>query len=313
MNIALTVLSQVCIMFLLIGVGFLCYKIGMISKKSGEQLSEMLLFVVIPAVIINAFQIEYDEKMVKGLILSFLFAVICHFAGILISKIVISKKNPKYRIERFSFIYGNAGFMGIPLIAAILPGTGIIYASIFLAVMNTFAWTHGVILMSGTVSPKTAIKALKTPAIISIIIGVTLFLTSFKLPSVMATTIGYISNMNTPLAMFVSGIYIARTNLLSIFTDKKIYKISVLKLLILPLVMIALFMFISPDGENKTIMIANIISAGCPTATLALLFSTKHKVEPEFASKVIAATTLYSIVTLPIVIFILDNTMGIFS
>ena len=76
MNIALTVLSQVCIMFLLIGVGFLCYKIGMISKKSGEQLSEMLLFVVIPAVVINAFQIEYDEKMVKGLILSFLFAVI---------------------------------------------------------------------------------------------------------------------------------------------------------------------------------------------------------------------------------------------
>lgn len=313
MEIASTVLTQVGIMFLLMGVGFICYKIGMINNETGQQLSEVLLLIVIPAVIINSFQIEFNSRMAKGLAISFTLAVICHFVGIFIARVFISKNNPQHNVERLAAAYGNAGFMGIPLISALLPENGVFYASTFIAVLNIFIWTHGIFSMSGKMSSKDTLKALKSPPIISIIVGITLFLMSIKLPYVIGSTVGYIADLNTPLAMIVSGIYIARSDLLSVFIDKKIYKVSFLKLLLQPLIMIILFMFINPAGENKTIMIANIIAAGCPTATATLLLANRYNAEPERVSKIIAATTLYSIVTLPIIIFILDKTMGIFS
>lgn len=313
MGILSTVSVQVGIMFLLMAVGFICYKIGMISNQTGEQLSEILLMVVIPAVIIDAFQIEFNKQMAKGLAISFFLAVIAHFVGIFIAKIFISKKNKNYKVQRITSIYGNAGFMGIPLISAILPENGVFYASTFIAVLNIFIWTHGIMLMDGKVKAKEALKALKSPPIISILIGIPLFLASIKLPQIIGSTISYIANLNTALAMFVTGIYIAKTNLLNAFADKKIYKISFLKLILQPLVMIIIFMFLNVSNEYKTIMIANIIATGCPTATATLLLANRYKASPEYASKIIATTTLYSVITLPVIIFIGNKTMGMFA
>lgn len=314
MEIAITVLSQVGIMFLLIAVGIFCYKKGMINEEVGAKLSEILLLLVTPAVIIKAFQIEYNPSLAKGLLSSLLFAFFTHIIGIIISVIIIrkDKKSHQYNVERFATVYGNAGFMGIPLIYAVLGDKGIFYASAFLAVFNFFIWTHGVAIISGKMSPKELLKVFKSPPIIGIILGMTMFLTSFKIPNVIGSTIGYIADLNTPLAMIVTGIYIARSNLLTAFIDKKIYVVSLARLIIIPSIMIVLFMFISPQGENKTIMMANLLATACPTAATTLLVATKFRVGPEHASKIIAATTVFSIITLPIIMGIMDKTMGYF-
>jgi hypothetical protein len=203
--------------------------------------------------------------------------------------------------------------MGIPLISAVLPDKGVFYASAFLAVFNFFIWTHGVAIISGKMSPKEILKVFKSPPIIGIILGLLMFLTSFSLPEVVGSTVGYIADLNTPLAMIVTGIYIARSNLLSAFIDKKIYIVSFARLIVIPLILIGIFMFVSPDGSNKTIIMANILASACPTAATTLLVATKYRVGPEHASKIIAATAVFSIITLPAIMFILDKTMGIFA
>ena len=113
--------------------------------------------------------------------------------------------------------------------------------------------------------------------------------------------------------MIVTGIYIARSNLLSAFIDKKIYIVSFVRLIFIPLILIVFFMFVNTSGSNKTIIMANILASACPTAATTLLVATKYRVGPEHASKIIAATTVFSIITLPLMMFILDKTMGIFA
>lgn len=313
MNIAITVLTQVAIMFLLILVGVFCYKKEIINEEAGTQLSEILLMLVTPAVIINAFQIDYNPSLAKGFGMSLAFAALSHIVGIILSFVFIRKddKNRQFSVERFGTVYGNASFMGIPLIAAVLPENGVFYASAFIAVFNIFLWTHGVTVITGKASLKELLKVLKSPPIIGIILGLFMFFFSIRLPSVIGSTVSFIADLNTPLAMIVTGIYIGKINIFSAFTDKKMYRVLVLKLIALPLVMIGIFMFINAAGENKTVMTANLLATACPTAATTLLVATKYRVGPEHASKIIAVTTVFSIITMPVIMYIFDRTAGL--
>lgn len=314
MGVTTTVLSQVVIMFLLLSVGFFCYKKKIINEETSAQMSEVLLMIVTPAVIIKAFQMEFKMELVKGLLISFLFAIISHIVGIVISHLIIRKQpnGKEYCVERFACVYGNSGFMGIPLIAAVLPDKGVFFASIFIAVFNIFMWTHGITLMTGKFTTKDFLKLLKSPPIISVIVGILIFILQIKLPFVISTSIGYIADLNTPLAMIITGIYIAKSNLLSAFTDKKIYKVAFVRLLFIPFIMIVIYMFINVTDSLKTIIIANLISTSCPTAASTLLLATKFRANPEHASKIVAASTAFSIITIPIVMFIMERMIGRF-
>lgn len=312
MEISNTVLAQVGIMFLLIAVGFFCYKKGMINEDTGVHMSEILLMIVTPAVLIKAFQIEFNKSLLSGLLLSFGLAVLSHIVSVLVSIIIVrkDKSSKNYAIERFACVYGNAGFMGIPLISAVFPENGVFYASAFLAVFNIFMWTHGVTLMSKKKSPKELLKVFKSPPIIGIAIGLILFVFSIKLPPVLYSTVSYISDLNTPLAMIVTGIYIAKTNLLTAFTDIKIYKVAFARLLLIPLIMVGLFTFIKFNDATRTVAIATMVATACPSAASTLLLAAKFRLSPEHGSKIIAATTVFSIITMPLVMFILDSVIG---
>lgn len=314
MGISINVLSQVTIMFLLIAVGFFCYKKVMVNEETAAQMSEILLFVVTPAVIIRAFQIDFKPQLAKGLVLSLALAIVSQLFGVIVSTLFIKTKNNKnYTVERFACVYGNSGFMGIPLIASVLPGNGVFYASAFIAVFNIFMWTHGITIMSGQFSAKDLLKVLKSPPIIGIFIGLFLFFFSIRLPVVVGSAVGFVADLNTPLAMIIIGIYVAKSNILNAFKNARIYLISFLRLIIVPMIMIIIFMFFRVNDITKTIIIANVIASACPTAASTLLIATKYKAGPEYASKIITATTLFSIITIPLIMFMLEKTMGIFA
>ncbi len=314
MNITLTVLSQVTIMFLLIGVGLYCYRKEILNEETAGQLSEILLMIITPAVIIRAFQIEFNPSLAKGLVVSCVLAVLSHLTGILISVLLVRKQKGKkeYKVERFACVYGNASFMGIPLIASVLPENGVFFASAYIAVFNIFIWTHGVTLISGKFSPKELLKVLKSPPIIGVFLGLIMFFASFRLPHVIGSSISFIADLNTPLAMLVTGIYIAKSKLLTAFTDLKIYKVALSRLLFIPAIMILLLMFVSVTTDLKPVFIANILASACPTAATTLLIATKFRAGPEHASRIIAATTVFSVITIPLIMLMMDKLIGKF-
>ncbi len=308
MSISLSVLTQVLVMLLLISVGFFCFKRGVLTETTASQLSVVLLYIVTPAVILTAFKVEYNAAKAKGLLLSFAFAVLVHLAGVLCASLFFRKQKESkvYMIERFACIYGNASFMGLPIVSSVLPENGAFYSSVFIAVLNIFIWTQGINIFSGGINIKSFLRSLKSAPVLSVLVGLLVFFFSLKLPVVITSGLGYVAALNTPLAMLILGIYIAKTNILTAFKEIKIYKIAFVRLLFIPLIMIAFFAIFANNKDIADIVTVSLISSACPTAITTVLFATKFKIVPEYAAKIISVTTVLSIITIPMVMLIYE-------
>lgn len=312
---AFNVFIQVAVMFIIMSIGILCYKKKMISENTGAELSKFLLMIVNPCVILHAFQIEYKPELASGLIISALLAVISNTLGVVIATLFI-RKNPErkeYIVERFAIVFSNCGFMGIPLIQAVVGDIGVFYASTYVAVFNFFTWTYGVSIMKGKMNAKDIIKVLTSAPIISIVVGVLIFLFSIKLPIIISKPIEFISALNTPLAMIVTGIYLARTNIKEALKNIRIFAVSALRLIVVPAVMLIVFAFIGAESEIFiSLLIANMIATACPTASSTLMMSRMFERNAEYASMIITVSTLLSILTIPIVMMVFDKLSGIY-
>lgn len=295
------VLKQVIIMALLIITGVICYKTKIISKESTKSLSSLVLMVVNPIVIIISYQVPFEKKLLNGLLLSLIFSVASIGAAILLSHLFLRKKGEKLSLERFSCIYSNCGFMGIPLVKGVYGDEGVFYLTAFMTVFNILVWTHGVFMMKSKFKFHMLADALKTPAIISTILGFVLFITKISIPDTLFETLSFLSDMNTPLAMIAAGSTIAQTNILKSLKNPRLYLASVIKLIIVPFVTAALLCFIPADNVVTGTV---ILASACPAAATCTLFAIRFKKDSFYASELFAVTTLLSIATLPVVMAI---------
>ena len=303
MDLTLTVLIQVCIMLILIAVGFLTYKAKLMNETGQKQLSNLLLYIVMPAVIINAYRKEFQADLLSGLLWSFALAFVSHFIAIAVAHLLFRKKegDRQNAINRFAGIYSNCAFMAIPLIQSLLGDTGVFYASAYTTVFNLLSWTHGVFLMSGSATRKDVKKAMLSPVIISVVIGLILFFGKIPLPQLISAPIEYLAALNTPLAMIVAGLAIAQTNILSAFSDLKIYAVTAVRNLLIPQIMLVILRLLPLDN---TLLLCNLIETACPTAAICIMFATKYDLDAAHASKIMAMTTVLSIITIPLMVFL---------
>ena len=143
------VLHQAVSMFLLILVGAGCFKLHLLSKETVNQISGLVLKIINPVVIFMAYQREFQPELVKNLGWTFLFSVIAYGIAMAVSYLCIRNKEGRETvIERFSCIYSNCGFMGIPLVKSMFDYEGVFYLTAFLTVFNSLVWSHGVMQMS---------------------------------------------------------------------------------------------------------------------------------------------------------------------
>ena len=295
------VLNQIIIMALLITAGVICYKCGIIGKEATQSLSSLVLMVVNPIVILVSYQQPFEKRMLKGLLWSLLLALISTVISIVISKVFIRKKSGRLAVERFSCIYSNCAFMGIPLVSALYGSEGVFYLTAFVTVFNLFVWTHGVFLMEEKLNKKMIIQAVKTPAVIATFLGFALFMLKISLPDILLKTLTYLENLNTPLAMMVAGFSVANSDIKKICTNVQIYRIALTKLIIVPLVVL-LFLWIAPF--NADIAYPTLIASACPTGTTITMMSIRFDKNAAYASEIFSFTTVLSIITIPLIIFI---------
>lgn len=290
-------------MFILLGVGYFLYKIGYLDSDSTRRLSNIAILVVNPIVIFNAYQTDFQPELAKGLLYAMILAFFCQIVMLIIAKLAIRKKSENYRVDRFAAGYSNCVFMGIPLIQAAFGAEGVFYLTAFITALNVFAWTHGVILMSGGEKqpPKSLLKIVLSPATIAIALGVIVFLTGFRLPDIIQQPVDYLGAMNTPLAMIVSGATIAKAGLLSGLKNKRIYAVQSLKLLITPALLSAVLVFTELLGVSSLVVNTVLIAAASPTASLTIMFSYKFGQDEQYASHHFAISTLASMVTIPLI------------
>ncbi|MCD8187761.1 MAG: AEC family transporter [Ruminococcus sp.] len=300
-----TILKQTIIMLMLILVGVLCAKTKIISKETNKQLSSFVLQVVNPILILMSFQNDYRPELVRNLLITFGLSVLAFAVMICASFLLVRTKDGRETaIERFASTYSNCAFMGIPLLNALFGTEGVFYLTAFIAVFNFAVWTHGVILISGEKDFKQVVKVLYSPTIIAIVLGIILFFAQIKIPSVPAQALQHIADINTPMAMIVSGVTMSQTNVFNMLKKPRIYYVCLLKLLVIPLI---LTMILSLFDIDEKVRLTIIVAAAAPPAAMCTLFSIKYGRNSLYSSEIFTVGTILSIITLPIVVKITEK------
>ena len=299
------IISRIVIMALLIAVGVICQKTKIIGNEANKGISDIALKVSTPALLISSFQQELNSERLQRLGYAALLAFIAILFAAVLSYLCVPKgkncpkdDNGRLSIERFSAIYSNCAFMGIPLINGIYGEEGVFYLTAFYALFNIAVWTHGVIMIKGETGIRQTVKALASPALIGIVIGAALFFLQITLPDVIKQTLDYAGSMTTPLGMLVAGVTIAQTNLLGALKKPKIYYISALRLIVIPFLTILLFMLLPFD---ETVMGVTVAAAACPAATICTMFAISYNKDSLYAGEIFAVSTVLSAATLPLI------------
>ncbi|HJC74173.1 MAG TPA: AEC family transporter [Candidatus Mediterraneibacter faecavium] len=301
------IFEQLLKMFFIMVLAFVCFKIRLVDQNGNKTVSNLLLLVVNPILIITVYQTEYDPALVRGLLLAFAAAAATHVLGILISTLLIRPKaGADYSIERFNAMYSNCGFIGIPLIGSVLGDTGVFYLSAYMVMFNLFSWTHGVVLMEKKLSMKSLKDGLISPMFIATLTAVLLFFLRLKIPSVLLDSMNYIADMNTPLAMMVAGFSVAQADLGKMCRNLRLYYASAVKLIIFPLLTIPLLMlFHLPSEVSMTVLIA----AACPSATTGTMMAIRYKQNYTYSSEIFSMTTIFAVVTMPLLVLIAEQVL----
>lgn len=295
MDAIFTVMTKVAVMLIMIVAGYLVTRAGWMTEKGAAEITTLLVKLVTPCLIINSL-LGAGALKVGEMLLAAAVSALAIGLAIFISLLFFRKEPPPRRkVLRFAAIFSNAGFMGLPLVEGIVGERGVVYGSFFIAVFNLICWTYGYAMMSGgKVSVKTA---LLNPGIIGLAVGLPVYFLKLQLPAVVTEPIGFISELNTPLAMLVIGSYVAKVDARSFLSDWSVYKMSFLRLIVCPGVYILALLLIRPEPD---LFVSSVIQASAPVAANTALFAVEYGGDSELASKAVALSTVLSIITIPI-------------
>lgn len=299
MNIVSIAAGQIFTMSVIILIAWICYKVKLVSKESGDVLSDILIYLINPCIIFCSYQTEFDGKLVRGLLISFLLAVFSHLLSMLAAWLCIRNKKADIVNERMGVIYTNCGFLAIPLVNEIYGLEGVFYLTAYITVFNILIWTHGVICMGGSEHRKEALKAFCSPAVISVMLGLIFYFAGILLPELFIRPLQTIGSMNTPVAMMIAGICIARTDIRKTLFKVRIYLVSALKLVIIPVLFILICKPVFGEGILTGV---SVIATASPTATMCMIFAVKYQKDAGYASEIFAVTTILSMISIPFVL-----------
>ncbi|MBQ3817169.1 MAG: AEC family transporter [Clostridia bacterium] len=281
--------------------GFILTKGNILTDKGVKSMTDMVLLLVTPCVIIKSFIRKFDKSLLKSLLISFLIAFLVHIGFILFSRLLKDSDMSKQRVLQFGVIFSNCGYMSIPLQQALLGEEGVFYGSSFIAIFNLFVWSYGIILMSGDkkhLSPK---KLVINPGMIGLSVGLIIFLFSIPIPKIFSEPISYIASLNTPLPMIIIGYHLAHSNLLNGIKSIKCIITVTMKLVLLPLTALGIMY---ACGIRGTMLVSSVISCSAPTAAITTMFSSKFERDTDLSVNLVSLSTVLSLVTMPILITI---------
>ena len=296
----LTVGHQIFILFILIGVGIISKKAGFLNETVVKGMNNIVLYFVTPCLMMVSFQRDKDPALTKGLIVATIAAFASHFLAIMLAHLVIHDKDRATElILRFGVIFGNCGFMTLPIQQAILGPDGVFYGAMFIAVFNVILWTYGLKTMSAGEEKITLRKLILNPGIIGMLLGLILFLTQFRFPEVVEAPIEYIAGLNVPVPMFIIGYYLGSMKWKDLTKNPKQYLSIALRLIAVPLLTMAVMITFHVD---PTVFVAITIGSCSPVAAKAVMFATKYDKNPELGSEMVSVSTLLSLITMPVMI-----------
>ena len=307
-RMTLNILNTAVGMLLLMAIGFLCNKVGLIDEAAAKKLTNLLLKAIQPVYIFMAYQRAFDRGMLRNFLLCLAMAAFAFLLMILIPYLFFPRGSRDREVGLLISAFPNTGFYGIPLISGIFGSEGVFYLTTMITMFNILLWTYGVLLMSGQRdSLKNTVKRLVSPSLVAILAGLVCFSLGLLLPDVIASPLKKLGDMSSPMAMLISGSVVARANFKEGLRDFMVYKISFLRVLLLP-ALVALGLFWLPVAPMLIIVV--VLAAGFPVGSAPLRFCVQYDKNSVLAGECVALTSVLCCVTAPLIYLFLNLLMG---
>lgn len=295
--------KQVGVLFALMVVGFLCNRRKLLNAVAIKGVTELLVLIVTPCVIVHSFiQQKFAPSLLGDLGWALAVSVFAHVVGAAIAFLCLHDRNPnRGGVLRFAVIFSNAGFMGIPLEYALLGADGVFFGAMYVVVFNLVCWSLGVAVMCRGMK-NVGLRALFVNAgTVGVALGLPFFLFSLKLPEVLGRPVEMLADLNTPLAMIMVGWYLAETDFRPVLRCGAAYGVAALRLVVVPLVVIAAFVGVRAcvPALNPVMAVAISTAAAAPTAALTTVIAARYDKDVSTATSLVSGTTLLSILTMP--------------
>ena len=274
MQISVLLAEQIAELFLMILMGYVIVKLGLVTDDDSKILSKIVLYIVIPCVMINAFQIDYTPDKVQGMFLALVASVVLQV---------------------------------LLLIAVWMMGKEwVVFGCVFMAVQLIFMWTHGKYIISSGDRIDWR-KIVLNINMIAIFIGAVLFLLKIHLPEIVDGTLHAVGSTIGPVSMIVTGMLIAGMNLRDIFTNRRVYVVTFLRLLFVPvlaLIILKISGLVTWHPQGEKILLVIFLAVITPSASTITQMCQVYGGNSKYSSAINVMTTLLAIATMPIMVLL---------
>jgi hypothetical protein len=304
-------LQQVLVLFLLIVVGYTIKMRGVVTEAIEKEVSSLVLNIALPAFLLRsmAFKFSIDALFNSGylVLISFVVYGIC----ILLSKVfsrLLGLQAEEKNVSEYVMVFSNVGYMGYPVIFAVLGEEGVFFAALYNLSFNLLVWTYGISLLQKggqVIEEKTSLlKSIFNPGLIAILIGYFLFLTGLKFPPFIDKTLDLIGGTTTPLSMMFIGFILTEVPLKAILRNYKSLIISIIRLVIIPM---GVYSVLTQFGLTGYMLKIPVIITAMPAAANTAIFASRFGGDYRYGSQLIFVSTLLSIGTIPLILFLLGQ------
>ncbi len=304
-------LTTVITMFVILIVGYVLGKMNVINSSFSKGLSKLIITIGQPALIINSIISKpYSPENLKLALISLALAFAMHIIMAVISYFVCIKIKDlnERKITEFAMVFGNIGFLGIPVLGALFPEDGAFVASFFVVAFNILLWIIGL----GIIARKrddvklTPMKILINKGTVPSFIGFAVFLIpsfwkGFAIPQFASMSVSYVASLCTPISMLIIGALLSSKTMKQIFCSWKVYYMSLFKLLLIPM----FFFFVTRllGFSDFWVLFITAVSA-MPSASSTSMFAELYDTAPEYSAQCVGTSTLISIASMPALILL---------
>ena len=303
------VIQQMVIIFILIGIGMILFRRRLLSEEGSKQISGLIINVTNPALLICSALDDGPKASLRDLGIALaayaaVFAILIA-VGFLLPCLLRVPKDLHYAYQMLT-VFGNVGFIGIPLASAVLGSESLIFVSIFNLPFNLLIYTLGISLLQRaagqaekevTIPSSGRLQKLVNAGTVSAAVTVIFYLGNFHVPTVISSALSYTGRATTLLSMLVLGVSVAQIAPKEIFSHPKLYLFTLLRQILVP---IGCILFMGSLIDNRLILNTMLLMVAVPAANMPLMLAKQLDMETDSISQGIILTTILSLVTVPV-------------
>ena len=291
------ILNLQCILFLLIVIGTIASKKGIIKPENKGVLTDLLIYIFLPANIISSFNMKFTMSIFIKFILVLLFACLTQLLCMLFSRIMYTKvEERKRKVLEYATICSNAAFLGLPIIESIYGIEGVMYASIAMVPQRIVMWSAGISCFTKAETPMKVFKRVALhPCIIAVYIGILYMVSPIKFPTPIEYAIKNVGRCTLSISMILIGTMLGEIDDIKSIFSWLLVKYTMIRLFLIPLGALVMCYLFGLDYMGTGVV---VLLSGMPAGSTTAILAAKYDGNYIFASKVIVFSTVMSVISI---------------